>query len=480
MIKSFSFKFTFYNQTRLIVLILLIIATVSCTSATAPVMETEAVEDTPKPDPTATLTKTPEMTPTPTMAPIVINQEDLAGITIRFAHPWAGDGAKVFEDIAFEFSMSNPWDIWVDVEAVGSESVLLEGLQSDLDSGDVPGLIAAHPFHLSAHEDDTFSVDLTEYYNDPQWGFTADKQKDIPDLFIEQFRVGEKLTALPVAPQATVLFYNRTWAEELGFSTAPEDEQAFRNQACDATFANYDDINQDNDGTGGWLINFDPQVLASWHVAFGGQLPESGTPEFNTNSGLDAFGYLKSVYDQGCFWIGRQSQPYFYFANRYTLMYAGTLEQIPAQKGWMALSEYEDEWIAIGFPGSEGEVMFVDGPGLMIPKDSPENQMAAWLFARHLLEPEVQARIVHSLYTLPVRTSAVDSLTEFEADTPQWANAVAMIEIAQALPVTEGWGAARWVLQDAVIMLMQSAEDETAAILEQLDATVRELEGLSP
>jgi ABC-type glycerol-3-phosphate transport system substrate-binding protein len=59
----------------------------------------------------------------------------------------------------------------------------------------------------------------------------------------------------------------------------------------------------------------------------------------------------------------------------------------------MQAAENDDLWTVMGFPGPEGQRIAIDGPGLMIGADSPENQLAAWLFARHLLTPEVQARL---------------------------------------------------------------------------------------
>ena len=89
----------------------------------------------------------------------------------------------------------------------------------------------------------------------------------------------------------------------------PGDSDGFAEQSCAAVFSNYDDENEDNDGTGGWLINQDPEVLASWYAAFGGELPVSGEISFNTEGGLDALGYLKDTYTQGCIWLGGGRNP---------------------------------------------------------------------------------------------------------------------------------------------------------------------------
>lgn len=472
-----------FTRSRWWLVFLLVLVLTSCSNAPTEAPETPGPDEVRTPDPTATPIATEqEDTPAPTPTPpdIAVDPADLSGISIRFAHPWAGEAAEVFEDIAREFSLTNPWDFWVDVEAYGSETALLESLQSDPDGDDIPGLIAAHPYYLFGLEGYA-SANLFDYLDHNEWGLDADDRMDIPQVFLDHFTISENLVALPVAPQATVLFYNATWAEDLGYASAPTDDSAFRAQSCAATDANLEDVNVDNDGTGGWLINFDPNVLTSWYLAFDGSLTVEEIPQFNNDEGQDAFGYLKSVYDNGCIWIGRQPEPYFYFANRYALMYAGTLDQIPAQRGWMAQAENEDQWSIIGFPGGNEETtMLINGPGLSITSDTPERQMAAWLFAKHLIEPEIQARIVRRMYTLPVRDSTLQILRDFERDNPQWSQAVSMVETADTVPVSEGWGIGQWVLQDAAYRIFQAPASEMESILEELDSTIRELEGMSP
>ncbi|MEA3327491.1 MAG: extracellular solute-binding protein [Chloroflexota bacterium] len=475
---------------RLVSVAVLIMTTIflsACNTATPTASTTPPeyaeVTLTPRPETTPTEDTIPTVDVTPTQqisTALMVDPEDLEGISIRFMHPWSGESALALEEIATQFSLTNPWGIWVDVQSQGSENLLVETLQSDLESGDLPGLIAVHPYALSDLEDDYHPVLLTDYINSPEWGIEPDAQADIPSAFLAQFTLEGNLTALPIAPQAAVLFYNQTWAEELEISSLPEDARAFRQQSCDATYANQADNNVENDGTGGWLINRDPEVLASWYRAFGGQLPINDPPNFNDEASREAFGYLKGVYDEGCIWIGRQSEPYFYFANRYTLMYAGSLNQIPKQMGWMSVAENEDEWKAIGFPGPDGRVVLVDSPGLMVSADTPENQMAAWLFARYLLEPDVQAKLVQRLFSIPVRSSALAFLEDFERDYPQWAQTVEMMDAMEVLPISDGWGIAQWVLQDAFERVLRSEANQIPNILEELGRLINELEGVTP
>lgn len=468
-------------QYWLIAVLLMAIVISSCSPTVTPVAETPTVTATLTQAPTQTATPVPEFTPTPTEpVGLQIDPEDFAGSVLRFAHPWIGEPAEVLEDIAEEFSSTNPWDIRVEIYPHGGETAMVSALQGYLDTGQMPDIMAAHPYLLSGLEGEFELADLSNYFDDPEWGFDEESQADIIPVFLEPFTLDDQIMALPFAPQATVLFYNRTWGETLGFSEPPDSLNTFVRQSCDATFVNWRDDNPDTDGTGGWKINLDPAVLASWYYAFGGVILEDEIPNFNNEAGQDAFGYLWEVKIQGCSWFARQPDPYAYFANRYALLFAGQLDQIPILMSWMEAMGSEDDWAVIGFPGPAGATILVDGPGLMITADSPENELAAWLFAKYLLEPEIQSQIVRSFFSLPVRQSAMDMLLDFEENYPQWAQGAAMLESASALPVTRSWGTAQWVLQDAVFRLLQAESDQVAIILEQLDEMILDLTGTSP
>ena len=472
-------KYWFYALAGLVIFVSL----AACSGLSNFSTQTPTAENNNPPRPTTTATpKQVSPTPTAEQPEIEVDPDDLDCVSIRFLHPYNGEVGEVIQDIALKFSLSNPWGVWIEVDGQGSENALFDRIQSNIEGDNAPALIAAHAYTLSGLEGDYRSIGLRDYINDSEWGIDPESQADIPQVFLDQYTIEGQLIALPVAPQVNVLFYNQTWGEALGFDSPPTDEDSFADQICEATAANLMDTNEENDFTGGWLMNFDPWVLLSWYSSFGGEVPEGEIPQFNTDSGLSAFGYLESLYspERNCIWIGRQPEPYLYFANRYALMYAGTLDQIPLQTGWMDQTQNDDEWTVIGFPGPEGEVILVDSPGLFITESTPEEQLGAWLFARHLLTPEIQARLVQSLFTLPVRASAMDELEDFLGDYPQWGVVVSQMENAEYLPVSEGWGYGRWVLEDAIRRSFAIEGEDISPILEQLDEMILEFEGMNP
>ena len=468
--------FLFSGMRAILILFVVLIAIASCTP--------EVVPEVAEPTFTATQARTPSQTATakPPTATVTATQsvdtmgvdpKDLQGTLVRFAHPWVGIPADTLEAIAGEFSRSNPWGIKVEVDPHGGETALMESIIHMEVSDVLPDVIAAPVYLRSSLGEDKSLVDLGFYFNDPEWGFSLAEREDTLTLFLEPFEIDGQIIAMPFVPQATVLFYNRSWAMDLGFSGAPRDLDSFTRQNCDATFANWQDDDKVG-GTGGWAINLDPRVLAGWYYAFGGVVPEDEIPLFNNQAGKESFGYLWDIKSQGCIWFALEPDHHAYFAKRLALMYAGQLDQIATQTGWMNTVGNDDEWEVIGFPGPEGELILVESPGLMITASTPEQELATWLFIKHLLEPEIQAQLVESLFTLPVRRSAMKFLTNFVEEYPQWAQGAALMESARALPASEDWEIAQWLLQDAANRILQDESGNVTLYLEQLDEKIIE------
>ena len=97
---------------------------------------------------------------------INIAPADLSGISIRFAHPFGGKSTNLLIEIAREFSLTNPWGIWVDVEDYGSETAMVSALQIDFENGNLPELFAIHPYELAILGDDFGTIDLMPYFQD--------------------------------------------------------------------------------------------------------------------------------------------------------------------------------------------------------------------------------------------------------------------------------------------------------------------------
>ncbi len=261
---------------------------------------------TPVPSPVDTKTPGPTRTIAPTHpAPIGIQPADLKGTRIKVWDAFAGPAQDVFSSQVNLFNASNEWGIWVDPTGFGDYSSLFDAVNTSLEAGaaETPGLVASLPEQTLTWAASNAVVDLAPYLADPAWGMNAESLADIPPVFLAQDNVGGKQWGLPAQRSARFLFYNLTWARELGFQDPPATTADFRKQACAANAFFKTDASPSNDSYGGWIVDTDWQTSYSWLLAFDGSVVEAGLYGFRTDPNLIALQFLKRLYDDHCAWL---------------------------------------------------------------------------------------------------------------------------------------------------------------------------------
>ena len=170
-----------------------------------------------------------------------------------------------------EFNASNPYGITVDSVYQGNYNELYESVQAAIAAGDPPNLAVGYNYEiLQWNAGGGETVDLNTYVDDPGWGLSSQEQDDFYPLFWGQEVFDGARRGLPAQRFAQLIYYNLTWARELGFDAAPQTPQQFKRQACAAAAANNRDDDPENNGTGGWVTNTSPSAVLSWMYAFGG------------------------------------------------------------------------------------------------------------------------------------------------------------------------------------------------------------------
>ena len=212
---------------------------------------------------------------------------------------------------------------------------------------------------------------------------------------------------IPLLRDASVLLYNQSWAQELGFTRPPTTPEEFREQVCAAAAANRSDRTIANDGTGGWIVETRGVTLWSWLRGFDADPIPAGTDayQFDTPESEAALAFLRGLVDENCAWKSRLAAPYEYFANRQALVYSGVLEDTLIQEHTMTRLKIGDQWTVIPYPSVDGQpVVVASGPSLAVTSTSPEEQLASWLFVRWLLAPEHLAVLTEAAGGLPVNS----------------------------------------------------------------------------
>ncbi len=417
-------------------------------------------------------------TPTPTMTAL---ETQLKGLQIHFWHPWSGGLSKEIDLLVDQFNQTNEWGVHVIVTRAGSSMALASQVDAAASSGELPQVVVAPSEQLLTWlERDQRMVILDKFIDDSVWGLSEQQRAEFGLVFWLQDQSQDQQIGIPAQRSAQVMFYNQTWAKQLGFDSPPQTAEEFRAQACAAAKANLADSRSDNDGMGGWILDTDGLTIYSWLRAFDFENAAQGDPPkfvFDQPQALQAFDFLRGLVDEGCAWIARNPAPQEYFANRQALFYTASLLDIPLQVSMQAQTGSQDEWTVLPFPGVPRPTVVVSGLSYGILRSSPENELAAWLFVRWMSSADNQARLLKAGGGLPLTPSAYNLADGAILQIPQWAATMSWIPLAQPAPQSADWRVARYILADAAWRAMQSSvpPEQIPQILKELDATIAEV-----
>jgi multiple sugar transport system substrate-binding protein len=421
-----------------------------------------------------------EMTP----SPLGLTANDLHGLQVHLWYPWSGALGTSFQGILDEFNRSNQWGITIQGQGFEGFGRLDEAVEAGLTTGSLPDLVIDYGYQAQHWNGDGILADLTPYVTDPAWGLTSNELADfytvfwLEDVLANDADQGVRI-GVPYYRSAYVLFYNQSWAEELGYPNPPKSPEEFRVRACTAAEAFARQGDKSNLGKGGYLMTPQPGELMGWVYAFGGEINNPFAPGylFNTPETNQAFTYLKGLQGSGCAWFETEGEPQVAFAGRQALFMVGSLNDIPAQKATFTQAGNDDKWMVIAFPSSKQPVIDAFGPSLLMMHSSAEQQLASWLVMEWLVYPPNQAEWVRELEVFPTRQSTLGYLANIPEDTPQWKQALALIPEAKAEPSQASWRVMRWALEDAAKQLFspQFLAERVPEIIRNLDILANEV-----
>ncbi len=438
----------------------------ACNRGTTVTPEPTAIpKSTRTPRPTRTATTAVEITPEPTLTSISegVSTIDLQGVSVEFWHPWTKNKEFAILSLVNQFNASNEYGIVV--TAFSQEGDLYNNVRNAIGSTAMPQVVAGYNNQLQSWENNGgVFVDLNDYVNDPNWGLDPITQADFfPPIWAQDTHKGKRL-GLPIYRSTVVIFYNQSWAQELGFDAPPQTPDELKEQACAASDAN-------NDSTGGWIATTDISTNMSWLFAFEGGLkhPNGNQYQAFTPENEAAFTYLHNLLDMGCAWVPGAYYPNQEFATRKGLFYPSSIAGIPYQVSAFEEANNFDQWTVLPFPDIEGgAVVNLYGSSYGIFESTPEEQLASWFFIQWMLQPQNQAQFIEASGYLPVSASTLDYLEGYAAENPLWAEVVNLIPYGKTEPSLGSWGIARWAFGDAVEELFgpEFSHDQISILLE--------------
>ena len=414
-------------------------------------------------------------TETPEPEPIL----DPNGQTVTFWHVWgSGDTGEGLTAIVDDFNATNEWGITVEALDQGSYRDLEDAMNAAIQSGDLPDIVVGYANAL----DTWYSVDVLEdvnaFVNDPDYGLSS---SDISDFFEGAWNGGLNADGarigFPHGQSANVMFYNYTWAEELGFDGPPDTWAEFKEQVCAGAAANAADDNPDNDGTGGFVMYTGASEFSTFIFAFGDDYigADGASYDFAKPGIVETAGYLKELWDEGCA-FATESYPNPEFATRKALITmsstAGYTYQSAAFEAEDAMSD--DVWGFIPIPGDGTKAVDSYVQNSAIVKSNPERSLASWLFIKWFTSPEINAKWIEASAYHPIRSSTVDNLGSYSAENPLWAEGLDLVALGVAEPAWSSWGSVRRLVGDTYSAIIQGDPGDIQMLLEELNADAAE------
>ncbi len=418
----------------------------------------------------------PTEAPTEPPAPAV----DPSGQTVVFWHVWGtgtvGEGMQALVD---EFNATNEWGITVEAIDQGRYRDLEDAMNAAIQSGDLPNIVVGYTNALSTWYSVDVLVDINTFINDPDWGLTEEEVADFyPGVWGNGISTSGARVGFPHGQSENVLFYNHTWAQELGFDGPPKTAAEFKEQACAAAAANASDDDPDNDGTGGLVLYTGASNVASWVFANGGDFYNADMTGYDfTKPEVEAVArFWKELWDEGCA-FSTESYPNPEFATRKALFTMSSTAGLPYQlSAFEAEDAFKDDvWGFIPFPGEDGNLA-VDAfaQNSAIVRSNPEQELASWLFIKWFTSPETMAKWIEASGYMPVRQSTVDLLGDYIAANPLWAEGVELAPLGASEPGWASWGTVRRQVQDTFAAILQGSPDDIPTLLQQLNESAAE------
>lgn len=411
---------------------------------------------------------------------------DPSGQTIIFWHQQPPARHNTLNELIWKFNSTNKWGITVITEYQDDTS---DKMQQAINSSDTPNLVEI--FQIQAADFQLAGVfsDMTSLVESIKWGLSPQEQIDFySGIYSQDIYPTFQNTRLGFPPHRSmfVMYYNADWLAELkavgaiDFDGPPQNPEQFEAAACAAVVNPFSRSLTEN--SMGYQLNINASSFANWTFAHGGDVfdYENAQYSYNNEAAVAAMTYLQDLFNQDC--TGLIVERYgdqIDFSQGALLFTVGSTSSLPFyQSDVIEIGPFN--WSVASLPHSPVEpVQYVYGSSLSIPKGTSESELAAWLFIKYFVSPEVQAQWVQASNYLPVRASVAGGLGDYFATNPAYATSFEMLQYAITEPSIPGYYFVSGMVEEAMVAIIADGAD-VQSTLDQLteDANINLAEQL--
>jgi multiple sugar transport system substrate-binding protein/sn-glycerol 3-phosphate transport system substrate-binding protein len=430
----------------------------------------QPVEEAPPPEPEEPAEPEPEE-----MEPAI----DPNGQTVVFWHVWGEDDPSAgLLGLVAEFNETNEYGITVEALDQGRYSDLEDSMNAAIQSGDVPNIVVGYTNALDTWYSVDVMADINAYVYDDYYGLSEEEIADFYEgVWVNGVNAAGARVGFPHGQSSNVMFYNHTWAQELGFDAPPATIDELKTQICAAAAANTASGDPDLEGTGGMVLYTGAENVAAFLFALGGDFYDDAGTSYNFTSPemVEVAEFWKEIWDEGCA-FATESYPNPEFATRKALITMSSTAGYPYQvSAFEAEGAYSaDVWGFIPIPGKDTQAVDAYAQNTGIVRSTPEQELAAWLFIKWFTSPEVSVKWIDASGYHPIRASVPQYLDDYAAANPLWAEGLALGPLGKSEPGWASWGTVRREVRDSFSAVLQGDPADIPALLADLEAAANE------
>lgn len=374
-------------------------------------------------------------------------------------------------DVAREY---NPYGITVVASNQGGYGDIFQKMNLGLTAGgeELPDLVVAYQNQAATYQLVDGLVDMRALVDSDMWGLSEDEKADFfrgfygADVFPG---FGGARLGFPPNRSMEVMYYNIDWLNELSengaisFEGAPTTPDQFREAACAAVENPFSAATGDPATSVGYQLSIDASRFASWTFAFGGDVfdYEANEYTYDSEAAVEAMTFLQGLFEDGCARgveesFGDQTN----FGQGTTLFTVGSSSGLPFYQSAVDAGAGFN-WSVAALPHTTEEpVMNIYGASVSIPRSTPEQELAAWIFTKYYTSPEVQAEWVRASNYFPVRESVAGSLEDYFDANEAFGVAFDLLQYGVAEPPAPGYDFVRDMIEIEMTAIMDGADVE--------------------
>ncbi len=431
--------------------------------------------------PPATLTAISEMaaaSQTPVPAPMGIPWSELEGLHLEFWYIWDLDESGVgMHAIVERFNNENEWGITVNAVDQGLVLDPIATVEAAFADGLVPHLMLSDSSVIAGWYEKGLTIDLSYLLADPAAGMAREEQKAFYPGIWENFTLsGDDLPGIPFSQSIQVIYYNESWARELGYNSPPYSIEDLMEQSCTPV---------EEDQPAGMVFSPQAENILSFLYANDGVLYQPGADayQFSSPEIKELARDWRAFFQDGCgTLIANYPNPmaieteFESFNQRDALMIMGSSRMMEHVHTGPNQTGRADDWTMLPFMGPGGsKAVASDLQSVVIFKTSPPEELASWLFLKYLVSPEVQSEWAQYSYYYPTRKDSFWFLREFRKENPSWAEGLNLLKYSRSAPLHPSWNLVKLALEDAFEVILARPDLDPDEQLDYLNQIAAEL-----